>query len=235
MSFILDITKIATCPSMTIEDNTAYPASPDNHALDYLILYKLNIYNYSTLETIFYSTQSELSPTTLITDSLLTTSGLNIELSLSDGMYSIEGIVLPTPQVGTAYTLEQCLYYNSATYICTTAGTLDNANPLLSTSAIFAVVDEADITDNYRDLIYCANICAVLQEQSVLGEAILNYDINCVEGNLLCANEDATTYYAVFVLIQEIDMESPTLDNLISPAWRDKFLINLSKIQQLHG
>jgi len=235
MSFILDLTKILTCPSITIEDNTSYPASPDNHALDYLILYKLNIYNYSTLETTFYSTQSELSPTVLIDDTLLSTLGLNIELSLVDGMFSVECIVLPTPQTGTTYSLQDCLYYNSAVYICTTAGTLDNVNPLLSTSAIFEVVDEADITDRYRDLLYVNNICAVLGNQATLGEAILNFDINCAEGNLLCISEDAKTYYAVFVLIQEIDMESPSLDNLISPAWREKFLINLAKIQELHG
>lgn len=232
-NYTLTLSKAITCPSVSIIDDTTYPVSPDEHSIDYVMLYKLSLYNYSDLSTTIYSNISEVSPDVLIDESPLTMGGINYSLDLDDGLYKADVIALPISVSGKTYAIDDCVVYLGVVYKCSTAGTMTDVNPSLSAGAIFATCTDVNITARYKSTVYLSSICDVLQGMTNTGLDILSAD--CLNCPIICENEDVRSYYSEFILIQNADMENPTDAQIQALYFRIKFYENLSFLNTLQN
>lgn len=228
MAFQVDYDYSPACPDLTLEDSTSYPAS-GTHVGAVCRLYLLTLTNLSDNTSTTYSCLSGVGADNVVAVGF----PYNITVANApDTIYKIVAYIFPVPLVGQAYSVDDCVTYNFLVYKCTTAGLCDNANPALSTDAIFVLIGYADAPSPYKVTTYAATLCNILDDVMAVGNSALATTDDC-DCPVLCNNDDYLKYMKAMILLKQGIMEYPDQEYLSLLTFRNNYFSNITLLETL--
>lgn len=226
----ISLSRTVLCPNIVTTDSTSYPTSPDNHRVTNYRLYKLVVYDMvaEAREKIYSSIDG-------IGEELLDnpTAGFIYEIEPSkDSLFKLSFYCLPVSEVGTNYSLNDCIIYGTTVYKCTTAGTLNNDNPALSTGAIFSTLtSDSEIHSDYVEEFYSATVCGYAEtySQSVQKSLIDNLEV-CPKIN---NDEEFMRAMKIIELFNYGNIIQPTVAELATATARNRAIEAFNKLSTI--
>lgn len=219
----LTLTRTLTCPNVVVTDATTYPANPDPHQLANYNLQLVTVFD--VIGDAFltdYSSIAEEADELLPVDS-------EYNFDLLDGLFRFNFYSLPTGIVGLTYAVNDCILVAGYMYICTNAGILDNANPLLSVDSVWSqLADEEDLYSDYKEEFYVVVICgyAIIYRDRLQTALITNLSTCPKIGN----DEDFVDCMKIIELINYGGLVNPSAVSLESATTRNTVIEAFSKL-----
>lgn len=226
----ISLSRTVTCPDIVTSDSTSYPIAPDNHRVTNYRLYKLVVYDMvAEAQVKVYSSIDGIG------DELLEnpTSGFVYSLEVAnDSLFKLSFYCVPIPEVGTNYSLNDCLVYGTSIYKCSTAGTLNNDNPALSTGAIFdTLTSESQLHSDYIEEFYTPVCCQYAEEykESIVSSLIDNLS-KCPK---ITSDEDFARAMKIIQLINYGNLVNPSVSELSTATQRMRAIEAFGKLQTI--
>jgi hypothetical protein len=219
----ITLTRTLTCPAVIVTDGTTYPSNPDPH--------ELANYNLIMLDIIDESSGDELTDYSSIEGNadILLEIGSEYQIELADGLYKMSWYFAPTGVVSATYALNDCILVGSTLYKCTSAGALDNSNPLLAvTSTWTALSSYLDLYSDYIEEFYVVCICgyAEMYRDKLQTSLITNSSV-CPKIN---NDEDFVACMKIIELINYGGLVNPSISDLTSATTRTRVIEAFSKL-----